>query len=269
MFGRITPVVRVLLMINIGIFLIFQLFLKLPLADYLGFRYIGASSFQPYQVFAYMFVHAGFWHLFSNMLALFIFGPMLETLLGSNRFIVFYLVTGLGAGALYATVNYFEMSSIIASANAFALSPDPDTFLRFVLKYGAGITHSDVYQNVIFPFMQETFPEAPNNPIYIKQANEIVQAIVNGKANSTMVGASGAVFGILLAFGWLFPNLELMLLIPPIPIKAKYLVTLYAAYEIYSLINTRVDDSVAHLAHIGGMLFAYLLIKVWGLRSQN
>jgi membrane associated rhomboid family serine protease len=98
---------------------------------------------------------------------------------------------------------------------------------------------------------------------YQQQAIEIVKDIFSSITNVPMVGASGAVFGILMAFGMLFPNTQLFLLFPPIPIKAKYLVLFYGLYELYSEFSRTSGDNVAHLAHLGGMLIAYILLKIW------
>jgi membrane associated rhomboid family serine protease len=262
MFGRITPVVKTLLLINIGVF-IFQSFLGLPLAEWFGYRFIHAETFQPYQIFTYMFIHAGFWHLFGNMFALFIFGPMLEMVFGSKRFMLFYLLTGLGAGVLYGIVNYIEMYRLQDIIVSFTAAPSPEKLLDFVLNY----TNNSSPQ--IYKFVHEVFPENPDNPVYIREAKQMMEAVYTMHTNTPMVGASGSVFGILMGFGLLFPNVELMLLIPPIPIKAKYFVTLYGAYELYSVMNHRPDDNVAHLAHIGGMLFAFILIKYWNIRKPG
>ncbi len=261
MFGRITPVVKTLLLINIGI-LVIQSFLALPLVELFGLRYIFAEQFVPYQFFTYMFVHSGFWHLLGNMFALFIFGPMLEHYMGANRLLLFYTICGLGAGALYSGVNFYEIQQVEQAYESFTRDPSPEKFLNFIEDNARGRLTAEGYE-----FVHETFPANPDNQVYIQQAAEDMRRIYEQQKNLPMVGASGAVFGILMAFGLLFPNLELMLLFPPIPIKAKYLVLFYGGFEVYSLINQRPDDNVAHLAHLGGMLFAFVLIKWWGIKG--
>ena len=103
----------------------------------------------------------------------------------------------------------------------------------------------------------------PDNPEYIEATRDMVSQVYTMVYNSPLVGASGAIFAILMAFGLLFPNLELMLLFLPVPIKAKYFVLFYGAYELYAGFNRTPGDNVAHFAHLGGMLFAYILVRMW------
>ncbi|MDW7695094.1 rhomboid family intramembrane serine protease [Flammeovirgaceae bacterium SG7u.111] len=260
MFGRITPVVKNLLIVNVVI-LIVQQFMQIDMSGMFGYRYPFADTFQPFQIFTYMFVHADFWHLFSNMFALFIFGPMLEQTFGSNRFLVFYLITGLGGGLIFGIVNFIEIQQMESAIVSFSQVPSSDTLLSFALDYAPRLTEEG------YTFVYETFPSNPDNAMYIERAENFMSQIYQRAANMPMVGASGAVFGILMAFGMLFPNLQLMLLFPPIPIKAKYLVTFYGLYEVYNTIKVSPDDNVAHIAHLGGMAFAFLLLKIWKIQS--
>jgi len=260
MFGRLTPIVKNLLLINIGIYAL-QAFLGLPLEQWFGLRYVFAETFQPFQVITYMFIHAGFWHLLGNMFALFIFGPMLEMTFGPKRFLIFYLVTGIGAGFLYGIVDFIEMYQMETAISAFVTNPSPMQLLDFVYAHAGQLTQEG------YEFVQDVYPGNPDNPMYIDRAEGIMNSIYSRSANLPMVGASGAVFGILMGFGLLFPNVKLFLLFPPIPIKAKYLVTFYGLYEIYHTMQNSPGDNVAHLAHIGGMIFAFILIKYWKVRS--
>jgi membrane associated rhomboid family serine protease len=113
------------------------------------------------------------------------------------------------------------------------------------------------------------FENHATDPNFIQASIEMVRGDFMREANIPMVGASGSVFGILMAFGLLFPNTELMLLFVPFPIKAKYFVTFYGLYELYSGIQNSPSDNVAHFAHIGGMLFAYILIRYWNNQRTN
>lgn len=255
MFARITPVVRNLLIINVAALLIDQ-FLKIDLAGILGLRYFLADTFAPYQYFTYMFVHGNGWHLFSNMFALFMFGPLLEQLWGPRRFLTFYLVTGIGAGILYSGINFFETRKVEKAAEVYIQNPDPEAFNRFILK------HAEYTFKRLSPFIDE-YAENPDNAARRAESQEIVRQLTYNKANIPMVGASGAIFGILMAFGLLFPNTTLMLLFPPIPIKAKYFVGFYGLFELYAGINRAPGDNVAHFAHLAGMLVAWLLIRYW------
>jgi len=260
MFGNLTPVVKNLLLLNIILALV-QGFLNIDLIGIGGLRYIHAETFRPYQFFTYMFIHAGFGHIFGNMLALFIFGPWLERTWSSQRFLIFYLVTGLGAGVLYSGINYFEMRKVQKDAMYYQVDPNPEKFNQFIINHW--------YLNNDLERMIEQYAANPENPQYQEESTYIVERIYEQKANIPMVGASGAVFGILMAFGLLFPNTTLMLLIPPIPIKAKYFVLLYGAYELYSVIQQAPGDNVAHYAHLGGMLIAFILVRLWSKKGYH
>jgi len=193
---RMAPVVRHLLLINGGCFLM-QEFLGVDLIHALGLRYIFSEFFRPYQFFTHLFVHADFVHFFINMFALHTFGPSLEYALTSRRFVTFYLFTGIGAAVLYTGVQYIEMSTI-------------------------------------------------EDSLY-----------------TITIGASGSVFGIFTAFAMLYPNVDIFINFIPIPIKAKYLIIFYSVYELYAGVRANPTDNVAHFAHLGGILFAYLFIQWW------
>jgi membrane associated rhomboid family serine protease len=256
MFARLTPVVKNLLLINIALLLI-PSFMNLELSQYFGLRYIFADSFQPFQFITYMFLHAGFGHLLGNMFALFIFGPMLERFWGSKKFFIFYMVTGIGAGILYGAVNFVEMQQLESAAEQYIENPNYEGFVSFVQENAPKRVYQDWY-----PFI-DSFGDNPSNENLIEGSIQRVKELVRFYGNIPMIGASGAVFGILFAFGFLFPNTELFLLFPPIPIKAKYLVTFYGLYELYAGIQNVPGDNVAHYAHLGGMLIAFILLKIW------
>lgn len=207
---RLTPVVRNLLIINTAIFLIQALapqqnFIhcfgldddqQAPMniiSGYLSLWGTQTDCFKPYQLFTYMFVHGSMTHIFFNMLTLAFTGPILETFWGPRKFLMFYVVCGIGAGIFNIVMTTF---------------------------FGLG-------------------------------------------GFDTMVGASGAIYGVLMGFGMLFPNMEIMLLIPPIPIRAKYLVFVLGGLTF--LLDR--SGSVAHFAHLGGIIFAFIMIRFW--RSQG
>jgi membrane associated rhomboid family serine protease len=261
MFGRLTPIVRNLLILNIGLALL-QGFLNIELIRLGGLRYIHAETFYPFQFFTYMFIHApGFWHIFGNMLALFIFGPTLERVWGPQRFLLFYLVTGIGAGILWAGVNYIEVRGVQKDAEAYYADPNAERFNEFIIDH---YQLTDQLESLV-----EGYAANPENQQYESESIAIVRELYTRKANLPMVGASGAVFGILMAFGMLFPNMILMLIFPPIPIKAKYFVLLYGLYELYSTIIQTPGDNVAHFAHLGGMFFAFVLVRHWSKQGYR
>lgn len=257
------PVVKNLIMINI-VMLIATWSLKsvgIDLTATLGLYYPGSPNFRPYQLVTHLFMHGGFTHLLFNMFALYMFGKILETVWGPKRFLFYYFVTGLGAATLHLFVNYLEISSLEKTVTAFVNTPSPDLMASFIK---ANINHPATWVN---DFINAWY-ESPENPTYIQQGTELVQRVFAERINIPTVGASGAVFGILLAFGMLFPNTELMLLFPPVPIKAKYFVTAYGLIELYLGI-TQSDSNVAHFAHLGGMIFGFFLIRYWNKTTKN
>lgn len=258
MFGRITPVVRNLLIINVGIYFLSRIF-NLNLNEYLSLRNLHSEYFLPFQFFTYMFLHGGTWHLFSNMFGLFIFGPLLEQFWGPKRFLIFYLVTGIGAGILYSAVNYYETNRFEKAVEAYNADPSPGEF-KYILEKKANI---DIQRNAQINSFIYDYNDNPDNASYISESKQILRQIYYLQSNSQMVGASGAIFGILLAFGMLFPNTTLMLLFPPIPIKAKYFVAIYGFIELFAGIQRAAGDNVAHFAHLSGMLVAFILLKIW------
>ncbi|HAH23033.1 MAG TPA: hypothetical protein DCL77_04600 [Prolixibacteraceae bacterium] len=233
------PVVKNLIIINVLMLLASYIMEMrgIDLTSMLGLHYIQSPEFQPYQLVTHLFMHGGFMHLAFNMFALWMFGRILESVWGSKRFFIYYFVTGLGAAALHTLVNYIEFQH-------FAAKLSPET-VQMVLNQGTEIFNQG------------------------KNFSDPDAGRLNLMLNIPTVGASGAVFGILLGFGMLFPNTELMLLFPPIPIKAKYFVMGYGAIELFSGIVPHQGDNVAHFAHIGGMLFGFLMIKYWNRNTPH
>lgn len=258
----LTPMVKNLLILNIGVFLIMKLTGE-NLIGILGLKYFNAPGMntEAYRYFTHMFVHADWRHLFSNMFGLFIFGPLLERFWGPMRFLAFYMICGLGAAILYSGVLYFEMHHLEVLKNNFISNPSPELFVKFIRE-----SVGDQFLGS-FPFL-DGYEKDPGNPTFIDYAKEQIIGIYNYTINTPMVGASGAIFGVLMAFGLLFPNTEMFLLFLPVPIKAKYIVGFYGLFEIYAGIQRNPGDNVAHFAHIGGMLFAFLIVKYWE-RERN
>ena len=263
MFLRMPPAVKNLIIINVLIFLASWMLTKynISLDDHLALYYYQSPNFHIYQYVTYMFMHGSFWHIFFNMYALYMFGSMLEQVWGSQRFLIFYFVTGIGAALFYTLVNHLQFMPMVREAHAFANTPSPEllrTFVREYLKQPSG---------ELLGFMNQ-WAETPSSPQLINDGVSVVNSIVAMKMGIPCVGASGAIFGVLLGFGMLFPNTELMLIIPPIPIKAKYFVLIYGGIELFMSI-TQPGDQVAHVAHLGGMLFGFIMIKMWAKDRKN
>ncbi len=258
MFGRLTPLVKNLLFINIGIAVI-QGLMKIDLGTTFGLHFILAEEFKPYQFITYMFLHSttSMMHILGNMIALFIFGPMLENFLGQKKFLILYMVTGIGAGLFYTTVNYIEVNGVRQDVRAYVENPNSQDFNRLLVDHGNGVNP------MIYEFVDD-YSRNENNQRLKEQSVSYAWQLYDLYGRYNMVGASGAIFGILAAFALFFPNTELYLLFMPFPIKAKYLVGAYILYEVFSELQRAPGDNVAHLAHIGGALIALILVKlVW------
>jgi membrane associated rhomboid family serine protease len=224
---NLTPAVKNIIIINVLIFI--ACFVVPGLADNLTGYYFASPNFRPWQIVTHMFMHSmsDFTHIFFNMYALYLFGTALENYWGTKKFIFYYMTCGIGAFFLHMSVSYFEIQKMMQT-----------------------LSDKEIYQ-VMITGLEE-------GRSYKVQMVELYSAI-----NTGVVGASGAVFGVLLGFGMLFPNTELMLLFPPIPLKAKYFVMIYGAIEFYLAMRQTAGDNVAHYAHLGGMIFGYLLLKYW------
>ena len=238
-FSALPPVVKNLIIINILMLVIAwtaQSVLGYDLTSVLGLYFPRSEMFRPFQILTHMFMHAGIWHLFFNMFALYMFGGILENVWGPKRFFIYYMVCGLGAALVHETVIAIQYARVMN-----AISPDQ---LQLVLADGASVLSEG------------------------KQYADATMKNLQMILNVPTVGASGAVFGILLAFGVLFPNTQLMLLFPPIPIKAKYFVIGYGAIELRMAV-TQPGSNIAHAAHLGGMRFGYILIRYWRKTSKT
>ena len=262
--NRISPVVKNLLIINVLLFLATYVLgaqFNFSLTRYLALYYPGSVDFRPYQFVTHMFMHGNFAHILFNMYAVWMFGTVIENMWGGQRFLFYYLFTGLGAAALHTLVNYIVFSGMAADITAFTNSPSPELFKQFVE------AHKDFFNHSVYDFINK-WSVSPGDSGYIAIALENMQHVYQSIINIPTVGASGAVFGILLAFGMMYPNVELMLLFLPIPIKAKWLVIGYGALELF-LGFSQPGSNIAHFAHIGGMLFGFILIKYWIVKSRK
>lgn len=210
-------VTKNLIIINVLVFfgtLVAQRY-GIDLTNYLGLHFFLASDFNPAQLITYMFMHGGFSHIFFNMFAVFMFGPILEQTWGPRRFLFYYILCGIGAGLIQEGVQYFEYATDIS---------------------------------------------------YLIQSGYYSPDVLN---QMTTVGASGAVYAILLAFGMLFPNNRMFIFPLPFPIKAKFFVIGYALIELYFAFANNPGDNTAHFAHLGGMVFGLILILYWRKKNKN
>jgi membrane associated rhomboid family serine protease len=189
----------------------------IDLADIGGLHFFMASNFHLYQLVTYLFLHASFMHILSNMFGLWMFGCVIENVWGPKKFLFYYITCGIGAGLLQELAQFGSFYMTVAEQV-------PQTTLGTVLEYG--------------------------------------QHYASALNAWTTIGASGAVYAVILAFGMTFPNERLFIIPFPFPIKAKWFVMGYVAIEFFSALGSS-GDGVAHTAHLGGMLFGYLMIRYW------
>lgn len=239
--------------------------LGIDLTNYLGLHYYKSELFRPHQFITYMFMHGGFLHIVMNMFALWMFGNALENVWGPKRFLIFYLVTGVGAGLVYMAYQGYNFHRIEEAIAVYSSAPSDMDFSALLKTHFPFALQNDQ----ILSFLSSWSENPAHNELYIQQSLTLVNEWVNEIQNIPTVGASGSVYGVLVGFGMLFPNTILYFLFLPFPIKAKYMVLGYIAIEVYYTIQNNPGDNVAHLAHLGGVLFAYVLIKMWNKNNRE
>ena len=210
-FANVPTVTKNLILVNIVVF-VATLFGEEFMIGTFGLFYPSSVFFRWWQPVTHMFMHGGFWHIFFNMYTLFIFGSVVERIIGSKKFLLFYFICGLGAAGLQMFTQYIEMQSFLASDSQSA-----------------------------------------------------IQGIVALKSTPT-VGASGAIYGVLIGYAMLFPESRMTLLFPPVTLSAKWMVVIFAAIELFTGV-VGWADGIAHFAHLGGMLIGWLMIRWWRRRG--
>lgn len=237
-FRNIPPVTKNLLIINILIYFACALLpsLDASLNRYCALHYFLSPDFGFWQPVSYMFMHGGFMHLFFNMFGVLMFGSVIERVFGSARYLLFYITVGIGAALVQEGVYAIMISNLAKHL------PEGAT-VSMIAEEGAELLHQG--RNWIDPTLSQ----------------------LNLLVNIPTVGASGALFGLLLAFAMLFPNMPLYIIPFPFPIKAKWMVMGYAAIELFYGV-TGLQSGVAHFAHLGGLIVALILILYWRKRGE-
>jgi membrane associated rhomboid family serine protease len=265
-FSLLPPVVKNLLIIN-GLFFLATYSIgnsfDIDLSGILGLHYFGSDLFRPYQFVSYMFLHANFSHILFNMFALWMFGYLLENVWGSKRFLTYYILTGIGAAIVQTFVLWLDISSIQKAAASYASEPSLDAFIGFVKHHFPQYYES---QGTIKTFIDQ-WVVSPHSQVFVEQSIDYTSQLINLQMDVPTIGASGAVYGILLAFGMMFPNM-LVYIYFLFPIKAKWIVLIYGALELFSGISSNPSDNIAHFAHLGGMVFGVFLIIYWKKKSD-
>lgn len=229
-FGHLPIVTKNIIIINVIMFVATMALQgrDIDLTRFFGLHYHLASDFKPHQFITYIFMHGSVTHIFFNMLGVYIFGQVLEQVWGPKRYLIFYVVTGLGAALAQYVIMHFEISDVLRVVNE----------------------------------------EIASTRLGPSEKSELIEQKFDYLNRHVIVGASGSLFGLLGAFGMLFPNQKLYLYFF-IPVKAKWLVIAYGAFELFSGLQNNVADNVAHFAHIGGLIVGVILVLIWRKDRQH
>jgi membrane associated rhomboid family serine protease len=236
--GRISETIKALIIVNV-IFFIGSSFLGDVAYKLFALFYFENPNFKYWQPLTHMFMHGGLMHILFNMYALWAFGSPLEQIWGRKKFLFFYFSAGLGAALIHTLVNYYQVQEGMSA----------------LLNIGMNQTE----------IMNMLTTGQYNSSILESVSVERIEALY-ASFNTPAVGASGAIYGVLVAFGLMYPNAELMLIFLPIPIKAKYFIPLIIVGDLFFGI-TGTSTGVAHFAHLGGALFGFIMAYYWKKNS--
>ncbi|HET7360705.1 MAG TPA: rhomboid family intramembrane serine protease [Salinimicrobium sp.] len=241
--GRISETVKVLVIINV-LFFVGTLILGDTAYRLFSLYFFESDNFRVWQIITHMFMHGGFMHILFNMYALWVFGSPIEETLGKGKFIFFYFAAGIGAALLHSLVNYFQFQE---GYNALLNAGMDPQGIQQILETGS-------YPTAVL----DSVPSGMLQEFYMSY-------------NTHAVGASGAIYGILVAFGMLFPNVELFLIFVPVPIKAKYFIPALIAIDLFSGFTgfSIFGGGIAHFAHVGGALFGFIMMWYWKKNQFN
>lgn len=243
--GRMTETVKVLLIINVIVYIGSQI-LGNQAYQLFSLWFVENENFGFWQVITHMFMHdpSSIFHILFNMYALWAFGSPIEQVLGKNRFLFFYFSAGIGAAIIHSLVNYYHFQTGYSELLEAGMTPAGIQSLLETGQYNTAILNS-VSQDMLREFFTSY--------------------------NTPAVGASGAIYGILVAFGMLFPNVELFLLFVPVPIKAKYFIPALIAIDLFSGFTgySIFGGGIAHFAHVGGALFGFIMMWYWKKNQFN
>jgi membrane associated rhomboid family serine protease len=270
---QIAKATKWLLIANIVMFAVTLIanYYKINLYDILAIHYFKSAQFKPWQFITHMFMHGsivgdnpnineGFMHLFMNMFALWMFGSVIENYLGTKRFIAYYFLCGIGAALLQLGMQHYNFSTLHTAIEQYNASPSYTNFTSFIKQYLPTNTSVNDFTNA--------WKEDPMNNYYADKSSSLLNGYYNSIIQTESSGASGAIFGILLAFGYIFPN-AMFLIGFFIPLKAKYVVIIYAIIELVLGLRNSANDNIGHFAHFGGLLTGLLLLMAWRVKRIN
>lgn len=255
-------VIKNLLIINVLVFLA-QTTMKsgglINMENVFGLHHLKSPLFQPWQIVTHLFLHGNFMHLLGNMFGLWMFGSVLEGLWGPRRFLTFYFVCGIGAGLLQLLFLLHDYQPLLNQFTELQMHPSSQGIMDFYNRFGIGSHTKEVF---------EKYGSDLGNQVNLHAIMSDVKEVKDSILNNATIGASGAVFGILAAFVYLFPNTYLYFYFL-VPIKAKWAGLAYFGYEIYSGVMNNPQDNIAHWAHIGGGLVGFLLVLTWNKKNKR
>lgn len=232
--GRLTDAIKHLIIINIILFVAPQM-MNINIAEYFALYFPKNESFGFWQYVTHMFMHGSFMHIAFNMYALWAFGTPLEQMWGKKKFLFFYFSAGLGAGIIYTLVNYYQFNS---------------TYEQLI---NMGVSSTDI---------QRILDTGQYNDAVISLTNREMSEFWS-LYHTPAVGASGAVYGILVAFGLSFPNAKLALIFFPVPVAAKYFIPLMLFGDLFFGVTKYSIGNIAHFAHIGGAIIGFIIAWYW------
>ena len=262
--GRLTDAIKHLLIINILFFIAANLY-GTQMYQWFSLVVPQNQDFGWWQFISHMFMHGGFMHILFNMYALWAFGTPLERMWGTNKFLFFYFSAGLGAAFIHTLVTYFDVREAYSAVSGWlpeylyydVLNADSraGNYLRSDLFYENALKILNA-NNIEPQFTQSSFDALFNSHTALK---------------TSAVGASGAIYGILVAFGMSFPNSELFLIFLPVPIKAKYFIPVLIGLDLFSGVTgySIFGSGIAHFAHVGGALFGFIMMWYWKKTQFN
>lgn len=226
-----------------------------------GLHHVKSPLFQPWQIITHLFMHGNLLHLIYNMFALWMFGSELETIWGPKKFLTFYFLCGIGAALIQLLWLWFQWHELVTLFSAVKLNPNINTIRDFYYSVGLGESSRAT------ALFQSYFSD-PDNLSVKSQVIHYISNITYRALSEPTIGASGAVFGVLAGFVFLFPNRELYLYFL-IGIKAKWVGLAYFGYEVFSAFQNNPNDNIAHWAHIGGGLVGFLLVLTWNNNNRR
>jgi len=259
--------IKYLLIVNALLFVITNIFyylLDYNLFDALALHQPRSEKFSYVQLITHLFMHANTLHIFLNMFVLWMFGGVLEHVWHQKKFLFYYFFTGAGAAALHLLIRKFTLDSLNEEVMQYLQNPSYEAFKAFAQKH-AGRMPQEMAREL--EQIKNGWEATPASMMYLTQSTEWMRDFYEFQVNIPTVGASGSVYGVLLAFGVIFPNV-LIYLYFLIPIKAKYFVIMIGLLQIYLGFFEKAS-SVANFAHLGGMIFGFLLLKFWGEQPKK